>query len=142
MDFKHKNHLLSSYLTLQKQIQEIKDTICEGRPPTGTNASLTPLPEDVRNAIMDCLKEVSELFEQIIKKLAVNELDSLAKKEPVSATVMWASILLRQLQETVSDVHPKIFEKKFGKLESEERAYLTDIIDQIIKKLTDAQKLV
>ncbi len=142
MDFKHKNHLISSYLTLQKQIQEIRDTIYEGRPPTGTNASLTPLPKDIRDKIMDYLTEISDLFEQLVKKLANNELEGMTKKEPVSATIMWTSILLRQLQETVSDVHPKVFERKFGKLESEERKYLTEIIDQIIKKLIDAQKLV
>jgi len=55
---------------------------------------------------------------------------------------MWASIQIRQLQENVSDVYPRTFEKKFGKLEPEERAYLTEIIEQILKQLTDAQKLV
>ncbi|HGE69866.1 TPA: hypothetical protein ENX78_03465 [Candidatus Poribacteria bacterium] len=142
MDFKHKNHLVSSYLTLQKQIKEISNTICEGRSPTGVSASLTPLPKNLQDAIMDYLKKVSELFEQLVKRYAVNELDNMTKKEPVSATIMWTSILLRQLQETVSDVHPKVFERKFGKLDPEERAYITDIIDQIIKELTDALKLV
>jgi len=142
MDFKHKNHLVSSYLTLQMQIQEIRGTICEGRPPTGTNASLTPLPKDIQNTIVAYLETIYELFEQLVQKYAPDELENIAKKEPVSATMMWASIQLRQLEENISDVHPRVFEKKFGKLEPEERAYLTEVIEQILKKLAEAQKFV
>ena len=142
MDFKHKNHLVSSYLTLQKQIQEISGTICEGRPPTVANASLTPLPENIQDAIMAYLEKISELFEQLVQRYAVNELENIMKKEPVSATIMWASIQLRQLEENISDVHPRVFEKKFGTLEPEERAYLTEVIEQILKKLTEVQKFV
>jgi len=142
MDFKHKNHLVSSYLTLQKQIQEISGTICEGRPPTVANASLTPLPENIQDAIMAYLEKIYELFEQLIQRYAADELENIAKKEPVSATIMWASIQLRQLEENISDVHPRIFEKKFGTLEPEERAYLTEVIEKILKKLTEAQKFV
>jgi len=142
MDFKHKNHLVSSYLTLQKQIQEIRDTICEGRPPTGTNATLTPLPENIQNAITAYLEEAYELFELLVQKYAIDELEKNIKKEPVSATMMWASIQLRQIQENVSDVYPRIFERKFGALEPEEWTYLTEIIGQILNKLADAQKLV
>ena len=142
MDFKHKNHLVSSYLTLQKQIQEISDTICEGRPPTGANASLTPLPENIQDAIMAYLEKIYELFEQLVQRYAADELENIAKKEPVSATIMWASIQLRQLEENISDVHPRVFEKKFGTLGPEERAYLTEVIEQILKKLTEAQKFV
>ena len=142
MDFKHKNHLISSYLTLQKQIQEIRDTICEGRPPTGANASLTPLPDNIQNAIMAYLEKIYELFEQLVQIYAADELENIARKEPVSATMMWASIQLRQLEENISDVHPRVFEKKFGKLEPEERAYLTEVIEQILKKLAEAQKFV
>jgi len=142
MDFKHKNHLVSSYLTLQKQIQEISDTICEGRPPTGANSSLTSLPDNIQGAIMAYLETISELFEQLVQRYAADELENIAKKEPVSATMMWASIQLRQLEENISDVHPRVFEKKFGTLGPEERAYLTDVIGQILKKLTEAQKFV
>ena len=142
MDFKHKNHLVSSYLTLQKQIQEISGTICEGRPPTGANASLTPLPENIQDAIMAYLEKIYELFEQLVQRYAADELENIAKKEPVSATMMWASIQLRQLQENISDVHPRVFEKKFGKLEPEERTPLTEVIEQILNKLAEAQKLV
>ncbi len=142
MDFKHKNHLVSSYLTLQKQIQEIRDTICEGRPPTGTNTTLTPLPENIQDKIMAYLEKVSELFEQLVYKYAIDELEKSVKKEPVSATIMWASIQLRQIQENITDVHPGSFERKFGPLEPEERAYIAEITEQILKKLTDAQKLV
>lgn len=142
MDFKHKNHLVSSYLTLQKQIQEIRDTICEGRPPTGTNATLTPLPENIQNAIMNCLETIYALFEQLVQRYAPDELENIAKKEPVSATIMWASIQLRQIQENVSEVHPKVFERRFGKLEPEERTPLAEVIEQILNKLTEAQKLV
>jgi hypothetical protein len=142
MDFKHKNHLVSSYLTLQKQIQEISGTICEGRPPTVANASLTPLPENIQDAIMAYLEKIYELFEQLVQRYAADESENIAKKEPVSATIMWASIQLRQLEENISDVHPRIFEKKFGTLEPEERAYLTEVIEKILKKLTEAQKFV
>ena len=123
-------------------MQEISDTICNGRPPTGTNATLTPLPENVQNAIMAYLEKIYELFEQLVQIYAADELENIARKEPVSATMMWASIQLRQLEENISDVHPRVFEKKFGKLEPEERAYLTEVIEQILNKLTEAQKLV
>jgi len=77
MDFKHKNHLVSSYLTLQKQIQEIRGTICEGRPPTGTNATLTPLPGNIKDSIMAYLEKVSESFEQLVQKYASDELEKI-----------------------------------------------------------------
>ncbi|MGQ9609585.1 MAG: hypothetical protein ACUVWN_09795 [bacterium] len=142
MDFKHKNHLISSYHLFQKQIQEIRDTICEGRPPTGTNATLTPLPEKIQSEIMAYLEKVYELFTQLVQKYATYELEKKTKKEPVSATIMWASVQLRQIQENISEIHPKIFEKKFGLLEPEEHMHLTEIIEQILEKLVEAQKLI
>ena len=142
MDFKHKNHLVSNYSTLQKQIQEIRDTICEGRTVTRANASLTPLTKDMQDAVMVHLEEVGRLFEQLVKLFANAELDKMRVREPVSATKMWASIQLRQLQENVSDMHPETFEKKFGEIESEKRAYLADVIERILQELTEAQKLV
>ncbi len=62
MDFKHKNHLLSGYLLLQKQIQEIQDIACKGCPPTSNVPSLTPLPEDIQNDLMDHLAKVKKII--------------------------------------------------------------------------------
>ena len=141
MDFKHKNHLVSSYLTLQKQIREIRDTIYEGRPPTKANASLTPLPENIQDAIISCLERISEAFIQLVERYAAAELEGMMKREPVSATKMWASIQLRQLQENLSDMHPDMFEKKYGKLDPEERLYLKKLMDTILQELRKAEQI-
>ena len=142
MDFKHKNHLVSSYHTLQKQIQEIRNTICEGRPPTKANASLTPLTKGVQDAMTTRLEKIDKLFEQLTQLFAGAELKKIKTKEPVSATKMWASIQLRQLQECVSDIHPKVFERKFGALDPEEKLQLEKTIDQINQELEETKKLV
>ena len=142
MDFKHKNHLVSSYLTLQKQIRELRDTICEGCPPTKANASLTPLTKGTQDAIMARMERIDRLFEQLVQLFADDELKKTEAKESVSATKMWASIQLRQLQEYISDIHPDVFERKFGSLDPEEKLQLEKTIDQINQELTEAQRLV
>lgn len=142
MDFKHKNHLISSYVTLQEQLQEVRSTICEGRPPTGNSASLTPLPGDTQSNIIDHLEKVNALFEQLAQRYIAAELQNMKKKQPVSATKMWASIQLRQLQENISDISPEVFERKFGTLDPEERAHIKEVIDQILQELKEAQGLV
>lgn len=140
MDFKHRNHLISSYLTLRKQVQEIRDTICEGRPPTGTFASLTPLPKEMQELMLSHLKDICELFEHLVQIYAKDELNDAMKREPISATVMWASIQLRQLQETISEIHPKVFERKFGHLNPDEKAYIAEIVEKALTKIQEAQK--
>jgi len=142
MDFKHKNHLISTYLTFHKQLKEIKDTICDGNPPSRTNTMLTPLPEDTQNAIITHLEKISDLFDKLAQRYFPAELESKKKRESVSATKMWASIQLRQIEEDLSDIHPKTFGKKYGALEPEDQTYLEEIVDQIIQEIAEAEKLV
>lgn len=142
MDFKHKNHLLSGYLLLQKHIQEIQDIIREGCPPTSNVPSLTPLPEDVQNDLMGHLNRIRTLFEELAQKYIADELEKTRKREPVSVTKMWAYIQLKELEENLSTIHPNVFEKKYGVLEQEERILLKETIDQMIQELKEAQKLV
>ena len=84
--FRHKNHLISSYLALQQQVQEIRDTICRGRPPTSNRDSLTPLSEDMQNAITAHLGKITELFNQLAQKYIAHELEKVMRKEPISTT--------------------------------------------------------
>ena len=143
MRFGHKNHMISGYVILQEQVQKIRDTICNGLPPTGTRRSLTPLSEDTQNSITVHLDRVTELFEQLAQKYTADELEEIMnKKESTSATKMWASIQLKQLQESMSTIHPAVFEKKYGPLEPEEREYLKEIIGKILQELEEAQQFV
>ncbi len=142
MDFKHKNHLLSGYLLLQKHIQEIQDIVREGCPPTSNVPSLTPLPEDIQNDLMDHLAKIKKLFEELAQKYISDELEKTRKREPVSATKMWAYIQLKELEESISAMHPDVFEKKYGAMEPEEKTYLKETVDKIIHELKEAQKLV
>ena len=143
MHFRHKNHLISGYLTLQEQIKDIRDTICGGIPPAGAHNSLTPLSKDTQNSVIAHLDRVNELFGQLAQKYVANELEkAINKKESASVTKMWASMQLRQLQEIISDMHPEVFEKKYGILESEEREYLKEIIDKILQELEEVQQFV
>jgi len=142
MDFKHKNHLISTYITFHKQLKEIKDIICNGNAPSGTNTVLTPLSEKMQNAILSRLEKISILFDEIAHKYFSEELQAKLKREPASATRMWASIQLRQMEEDLSDLHPNNFEKKYGSLESEEKDYLEEIIDKIMQEIAEAEKLI
>ena len=143
MDFKQKNHLISSYVTLQKSIFEIRSLICEGRTPTGTSAPLTPLPKEIQDTILAVLNEVASQFEALVQKYAADELTTLSKKQPISATKMWASVLLGQLRDDMADLHPERFERKFGEFDSqEERTYLQETIERILHELEETRHLV
>lgn len=143
MDFKHKNHLVSGYVNLRKQVQEIRSLICEGRTPTGTSAPLTPLPKEIQDAILAALDEVASQFEALAQRYAADELTILAKKQPVSVTKMWASVLLSQLRDDMADLHPERFERKFGEFGSqEERIHIRETIESILGRLEEARRLV
>jgi|GEM_PF-2401796 len=142
MDFKHKNHLISTYLTFHKQFKEVKDTVCNGNPPSRTNTRLTPLPEHIQKAIIAHLDKISFLFDRLAQEYFEEELEKEKKVEPVSATKMWASIQLRQIEEDLSDIHPKNFGRKYGALEPEDQAYLEEIVNQIMQEIIEAEKLV
>lgn len=143
MDFKHKNHLVSSYVTFQKSVQEILALICEGRTPTGTSAPLAPLPKEIQDAILAALNEMASQFEALMQRYAADELTTRAKKQPLSATKMWASVLLNQLRDNMADLHPERFERKFGKFDSqEERIDLQETIERLLSRLEEIQRLV
>lgn len=143
MDFKHKNHLISGYITLHKSVNEIRSLICEGRTPTGTSAPLTPLPKEIQDTILDALDEVMSQFEALAQRYAADELTKRMEKEPVSATKMWASVLLGQLRDNMAGLLPERFERKFGKFDSpEERVSLQENIECIMRELEEIQNLV
>ncbi len=143
MDFKHKNHLVSGYVTLQKFVQEIRALIYEGRTPTGTSTPLTPLPKEIQDAILAALDEVVFQFEALAQRYVADELTARAKKQRVSATQMWASVLLGQLRDNMADLHPERFERQFGEFDSqEEREHLQEVIERILRKLEETQRLV
>jgi len=142
MHFKHKNHLVSSYISLLDRAQEIRDVICRGRPPTGTRDTLTPLSEDTQNAIIAHLDRITALFEQVAQKYIGDEMETMRKRDHISVTKMWASIQLRQLRENMSDIHPAVFEKKYSALAPDEREDLKEMADQILRELEEAQQLV
>lgn len=142
MDFKHKNHLISTYLTFHKQVKEVKDTICDGNPPSRTDTMLTPLSKDLQEGIITRLEKIADLFEKIAQKYLSAELKKEKKRESMSATKMWASMQLRQIEEDLADIHPKNFGRKYGALDPEDQAYLEDIVNQILQEIVEAEKLV
>jgi len=143
MDSKHKNHLISGYITLRKSVNEISTLICEGRTPTGTSAPLTPLPKEIQSAILATLDKIVSRFEELVQRYAADELERRMKKEPLSATKMWTSVLLGQLRDDMADLHPGKFERKFGEFDSrEERIYIQETIESILCELEEIQRLV
>lgn len=143
MDFKHKNHLISGYVTLQKFVQDIRALICEGRTPAGTSTPLTPLSQEIQDVILAALDEVVSQFEALAQRYAADELTARTKKQPLSATYMWASVLLGQLRDNMADLHPGRFERQFGEFDSqEERVHLQEAIEGILRKLEEARRLV
>jgi hypothetical protein len=143
MDFKHKNHLVSGYVMLRKSVNEIRALICEGRTPTGTSAPLTPLPKEIQDAILAALNEILSKFEALAQRYAADELIKLTKRETLSVTKMWASVLLSQLRDDIADLHPGRFERKFGEFDSEEeRIHIRETIESILYELEETQRLV
>lgn len=143
MDFKHKNHLISGYVTLRKSVNEIRALICEGRTSTGTSAPLTPLPKEITDTILAALDEIVSQFEALAREYAADELTTRSKKQPISATKMWTGVLLGRLRDNMADLHPEKFERKFGEFDSqEERRRLQETIEHILRKLEEIQRLV
>lgn len=91
---------------------------------------------------MNHLAKIKILFEELAEKYIIDELEKAQKREPVSATKMWAYIQLKQLEESISAIHPKTFEKKYGVMEPDERIHLKEAVDKILQELKEAQKLV
>ena len=91
---------------------------------------------------MEHLDKVKVLFDELVQNYIADELEKSQKREPVSATKMWAYIQLKQIEENMSAIHPKVFEKKYGVMEPDERKRLKETVDKILQELKEAQKLV
>ncbi|MCD6507953.1 hypothetical protein J7M22_15200 [Candidatus Poribacteria bacterium] len=135
MKFKHKNHLLSGYLTLAKQIREVRSIICEGEPISGTGMPMEPLPQEKQDKILRVLKLISDRFEKLVAKFAPEELEESGRRQNASVTKMWASIVLRNIRETLESIHPRNFERKFGDLSPKEKELLKAESERMIEEL-------
>ena len=142
MDLKHKNHLLSSQMMLKEHIKQIRDIVCEGHPPTGSGSSLTPLPPTVQSEITGRLEKISHLLDQVGQKYVRAELEKVGRRQPMSATKMWASMQLMRLREIVTDLAPDVFEKKYGPLAPEEKKYLEKVVDEILQEIEETNQFV
>ena len=140
MDYKHKNHLVSGYVTLLKEIREIKSVVREGEPISGMGTMMEPLSEKEQKIIFSILSLIAASLRDLIIQFAPEKLQDLEKRRDTSMTRMWTSILLGNIRETLKSIHPKNSERSFGNMLPDEREKIATEIEMALEKIEQLLK--
>jgi hypothetical protein len=134
---RHRLHLVSTYTTVLQHLGEIRQAITAGKSPGG--ALLTPLPEPLRDQLLDRIDRIAAGLEELVRRLVPDWERTATETGGLAATRMWTAILLRTVEELVEDLRPDRMERHYGAvgehaaetLEQRVRKVLADIREGI-----------
>lgn len=136
---RHKSHLVSTYTTVLHHLGEIRQAVAGGKSPGG--AQLTPLPEPLRSRLVERVGRIAADLEQLVHLLVPGWERTAAEPGGISATQMWAAILLRTVQELVEDLDPDRMQRQYGEVTDAEAEVLRQRVRQVLAAIQDAVTL-
>jgi len=114
-DTAQRRHLVSAYATVCHLLRQLEEAAREGRSPTGVGAPLTPLPDELTDALISPLTALAAALRSEASRLAPQELRELETTQSLPNTLVWASNLLDHIRETVDGLQPTKM-RKYGHL--------------------------
>ena len=135
----HITHLLSTYTTALQHLAEIRQVITAGKSPAG--GRLTPFPQPLRDDLLALLDKAAEGLEEAVRALVPDFESATGEAGGQGATRMWASILLRTVEELVKDIQPNIMGRNYGKRGDDEAELLGTKLRPVIAAIHDGMKL-
>ncbi len=133
---RHRSHLVSTYTTVLQHLGEIRQAITAGKSPGG--ARLTPLPEPLRDHLVDCIERIASGLEELVHHFVPAWEHTAAETGGLPATKMWTSILLRTVEELVEDLEPKRMQKHYGKVDESDAETLHQRVERVLTTIREA----
>ena len=135
----HKSHLFSTYATILQHLAEIRQVVTTGKSPAG--ARVKPLPEPLRDKLLALLDRAAADLEEAVSTFVPDFERATAEVGGVAATRMWASILLRTVEELVENIHPKEMSRHYGEIGKEEASLLREKVEPVLASIRNGMKL-
>jgi len=135
----HKSHLFSTYTTILQHLAEIRQVVTAGKSPTG--ARVKPLPEPLRDKLLALLDGAAADLEKAVRTFVPDFERATTEVGSLAATRMWASILLRTVEELVEDIHPKEMSRHYGEIGEEEADLLREKVEPVLASIRKGMKL-
>lgn len=135
----HRSHLFSTYTTVLQHLAEIRQVVRTGKTPAGGH--VRPLPEALRGKLLALLDRVATDLEEAVRTFVPDFERATAEVGGVAATRMWASILLRTLEELVEALHPKEMSRHYGEIGEEEANLLREKVEPVLASIRKGMKL-
>ncbi len=101
-----RQHLLALYITACDYARQLEEAVTQGHSPTGYGPPLTPLPEDVAEALLAPVRAYLAQMRDLVARHAPRELATFETRQPAANTVVWASNLLERLRQVSEDLAP------------------------------------
>jgi hypothetical protein len=135
----HKSHLFSTYTTVLQHLAEIRQVVTAGKTPAG--GRVKPLPEPLRHKLLALLDRVAADLEEAVKTFVPDFERAATEVGGMAATRMWASILLRTVEELVEDIHPKEMSRHYGEIAEQEANLLREKVELVLASIRSTMKL-
>jgi len=135
----HKSHLFSTYTTILQHLAEIRQVMTAVKSPAG--ARVKPLPEPLRDKLLAVLDSAAADLEEVVRTFVPDFERATTEVGGIAATRMWASILLRTVEELVEDIHPKEMGRHYGEIGEEEADLLREKVEPVLARIRKGMKL-
>jgi len=135
----HKSHLFSTYTTVLQHLAEIRQVVTAGKSPTG--ARVKPLPEPLRDKLLALLDSAAADLEEAVRTFVPDFERATTEVGGVAATRMWASILLRTVEELVEDIYPREMSRHYGEIGEEDADLLREKVEPVLANIRNGMEL-
>ncbi|MFB3880171.1 MAG: hypothetical protein ACE149_02855 [Armatimonadota bacterium] len=136
---RHRSHLYSTCTTALQHLEEVRQAVTAGKSPSG--ARLSPLPGPARQRLLDALSATATVLEGMMREFAPDESAAQAEPAGASATIMWVNILLRTVEELLSDLSPARTSRRYGALPQAEAQRLQGEVERAVASVRRAMEI-
>ena len=126
----HKTRLISTHLAIVQHLAEIRQVAALGKSPSGSR--LAPLPEPAGTELLSALDTIAAQMEELVSLFAADFRQSAQGPPGLPATKMWLSILLRTVEDLISDLSPDRMSSQYGEIEAREAVALQQKLEEIM----------
>jgi len=140
MDLKdqHSSHIISTFLTVSRYIEEMEEIAIEGKSPSGVGQALSPLQAEAWQPVATSLERIRAECERLAENLTPAQLQEHRDQAPLGATLTWLSVMSGRIEEALEELRPEVMERKFGPISDEMRRELAGGAKHTIGALEDA----
>jgi hypothetical protein len=135
MEPQHQRSLLSTYVTLQQLVEEVRSIAARGLSPANAAGRMTPLPAPEREKLEEELNALMAEARALVERHAPALLAEHERARAVGHTRSWIDVLLGRMGALVDDMDPERLTKKYGALEPSEAEELAPRLASLRSRL-------